>query len=72
MEISKETFIQLIKAQDQLRDMERQNNELRMIIEQLQKRIAEARPHMAEHTKPLDGSRATNISEVIDYKYHIK
>ena len=72
MEISKETFIQLIKAQDQLRDIERQNRELRMIIQQLQKRIAQARPYMETHTKPLDGSRATNISEVIDYKYHVK
>jgi TolA-binding protein len=72
MEISKAHFIQLIKAQDQLRDIERQNNELRIIIEQLQRRIAEARPYMAEQTKPLNGSRATNITEVIDYKYHVK
>jgi hypothetical protein len=72
MEISKETFIQLIKAQERMRELERKCNEMDMIIKQLQKRIAEARPHMAEHTKPLDGSRATNISEVIDYKYHIK
>jgi regulator of replication initiation timing len=72
MEISKETFIQLIKVQDQVKELERQNRELRMIIEQLQKRIAQARPHMAEHMKPLDGSRATNITEVIDYKYNIK
>jgi hypothetical protein len=72
MEISKETFIQLIKAQERMRELERKCNEMEMIIKQLQKRIAEARPHMAEHTKPLDGSRATNITEVIDYKYHIK
>jgi TolA-binding protein len=72
MEISKETFIQLIKAQERMRELERKCNEMEMIIEQLQKRIAEARPHMAEHMKRLDGSRATNISEVIDYKYHIK
>ncbi len=72
MEISKETFIQLIKVQDQVKELERQNRELRMIIEQLQKRIAQARPYMETHTKPLDGSRATNITEVIDYKYHVK
>jgi hypothetical protein len=72
MEISKETFIQLIKAQERMRELERKTNEMEMIIKQLQKRIAEARPHMAEHAKPLDGSRATNISEVIDYKYYIK
>jgi regulator of replication initiation timing len=72
MEISKETFIQLIKVQDQVKELERQNRELRMIIDQLQKRIAQARPYMETHTKPLDGSIATNITEVIDYKYHIK
>jgi TolA-binding protein len=72
MEISKETFIQLIKAQERMRELERKCNEMEMIIDQLQKRIAEARPHMETHTKPLDGSRATNITEVIDYKYHIK
>jgi hypothetical protein len=72
MEISKETFIQLIKDYEKLKELERQNRELRMIIEQLQKRIAQARPYMETHTKPLDGSRATNITEVIDYKYHVK
>jgi chromosome segregation ATPase len=58
----------LTKAEDQLRDIKRQNRELRMIIEQLQKRIAQARPYMETHTKPLDGSIATKISEVINYK----
>ena len=72
MEISKETFIQLIKAQDELKELERQNRELRMIIEQLEKKIGEARPYMEQQTKPLDGSRATNITEMIDYKYHVK
>jgi hypothetical protein len=72
MEISKEHFIVLIKAQDRVKELERKTKEMEMIIEQLQKRIAEARPHMETHAKPLDGSRATNISEVIDYKYHIK
>jgi hypothetical protein len=72
MEISKETFIQLIKAQADALELERQNRELIMIIVQLEKRIAQARPHMETHAKPLDGSRATNITEVIDYKYHIK
>jgi len=72
MEISKETFILLIKAQERMRELERKCNEMEMIIEQLQKRIAEARPYMEMQTKPLDGSRAMNITEVIDYKYHIK
>jgi TolA-binding protein len=72
MEISKETFIQLIKAQERMRELERKANEMEIIIEQLQKRIAEARPYMETHTKSLDGSRAMNITEVIDYKYHIK
>jgi type II secretory pathway component PulJ len=72
MEISKETFIQLIKDYEQLKELERQNRELRMIIEQLEKRIEQARPYMEKQTKPLDGSRATNISEVIDYKYNLK
>ena len=72
MEISKETFILLIKAQERMRELERKCNEMEMIIEQLQKRIAEARPYMETQTKPLDGSRAMNITEVIDYKYHIK
>ncbi len=72
MEISKETFIQLIKAQADARELERQNRELMMIIVQLEKRIAQAKQYMETHTKPLDGSRATNITEVIDYKYHVK
>ena len=72
MEISKETFIQLIKAQADALELERQNRELIMIIVQLEKRIAQARQYMEANTKPLDGSRATNISEVIDYKYHVK
>jgi TolA-binding protein len=72
MEISKETFIQLIKAQERMRELERKCNEMEMIIKQLQKRIAEARPYMEQQPKPLDGSRATNITEVTDYKYHVK
>jgi hypothetical protein len=66
--ISIDYLIELTRAEQRVKELERKAREMELIIELLQKRVDEARPHMTA----IDAHRRTNETLVIDYNYEVK
>lgn len=66
--ISIDYLIELTRAEQRVKELERKAIEMELIIELLQKRVDEARPHMTA----IDARTRTNETLVIDYNYEVK
>ncbi len=66
--ISIDYLIELTRAQERVKELERKAIELELLIQQLQKRVDEARPHM----EAIERHRRTNETQAIDYVYENK
>jgi predicted nucleic acid-binding Zn-ribbon protein len=66
--ISIDYLIELTKAQERVKELERKAIELELLVQHLQKRVDEARPHM----EAIRRAQTTDKTLVIDYDYTIK
>ena len=65
---SSEYHLEVTKILNQLDRLKAENARLKILIENLQRRVDEARPHMAA----LERDRRTNKTQTIDYSYEVK
>ena len=63
-----EYHLEVTKIMNQLDRLKAENARLKILIEHLQKRVDEARPHMAA----LERDRRTQATYTIDYSYEVK
>lgn len=59
---------ELTKVLNELDRINAENRRLHILIEQLQRRVAEARPYMTA----IDERRRTNGTQTLDYTYDVK